>query len=78
MIDVKKALIPQVKKMTNKEYLAFVRRPRQVDDTDGIILYEDEEEDEAHKRSYQKISSIVVPILIAYFMIGCYLCESYQ
>ena len=40
-LDVKKPLLPQVKKMTNREFLAFVRhccvrRPRYIEDTDGI------------------------------------------
>ena len=35
-LDIKKPLIPQVKKMTNKEFLAFVRRPRYMEDQDGI------------------------------------------
>lgn len=64
--------------MTNKEFLAFVKRPRHIDDTDGIIMYEDEEEDRAHKRSYKKVTSVILPILISYFIVGCYLCESLQ
>ena len=77
LIDVKKPLIPQVKKLTNKEFLAFVKRPRHIEDTDGIIIFEDEEEDRAHKRSYKKITSIVVPVLVSEFLIGFYLCETY-
>ena len=39
MIDIRKPLIPQVKQMNNKEFMAFVRRPRQLDSEDGIILF---------------------------------------
>ena len=39
MIDITKPLAPQVKKMTNREFLAFVRRPRYVENTDGIIVF---------------------------------------
>lgn len=46
MIDVKKPLVPQIRKMSNKEFLAFVRRPRHMDDTDGVILYADKKVDD--------------------------------
>ena len=36
LIDIKKPLLPQIKLMTNKEFLAFVRRPRYIEDVDGI------------------------------------------
>ena len=49
MIDVKKPLIPQVRKMTNREFLAFVRRPRHMDDTDGVVLYADKKVDDWNK-----------------------------
>jgi hypothetical protein len=35
-VDITKPLIPQVKKMSNREFMAFVRRPRYIDDKDGI------------------------------------------
>lgn len=36
LIDIKKPLIPQVEKLTNREFMAFVRRPRHIEDQDGI------------------------------------------
>jgi dihydroceramide fatty acyl 2-hydroxylase len=36
IIDIKKPLLPQVEKLTNREFVAFVRRPRHIEDTDGI------------------------------------------
>ena len=44
-VDFTKPLLPQVKKMTNEEFIAFVRRPRHMDDTDGVILFENPAED---------------------------------
>ena len=42
MVDITKPLVPQVRAMTNKEFMAFVSKPRHVDDTDCITFYEDE------------------------------------
>ena len=49
MIDVTKALVPQIRKMSNKEFLAFVRRPRHMEDTDGVILFADKQKDDNSK-----------------------------
>lgn len=35
-VDITKPLIPQIKLMSNKEFMAFVRRPRYIDNQDGI------------------------------------------
>ena len=51
-VDITKPLMPQVEKMSNREFIAFVRRPRHLDDTDGIRLFEDEEMDEWRKSDY--------------------------
>jgi hypothetical protein len=36
MLDISKPLLPQVRKMTNREFLAFVSRPRYIESRDGI------------------------------------------
>ena len=73
MIDIRKPLIPQVKKMNNKEFMAFVRRPRQLDNQDGIILFENNDENE--KRDYMTNLMIILPII--FIMIGIsYFCSS--
>ena len=36
LVDIKKPLLPQVGKLTNKEFKAFIRRPRFITDEDGI------------------------------------------
>ena len=39
-----------MKKLTNKEFKAFVKRPRFINDEDGIQLFEDKEFDTNHKK----------------------------
>ena len=51
MIDVSKPLLPQVRKMNNKEFMAFCKRPRYMEDTDGVILFE--HNDESSKNCYR-------------------------
>ena len=62
MIDIRKPLIPQVKKMNNKEFMAFVRRPRQLDSQDGIILFA--QNDEKEKRDYMTNLCIIPTIIL--------------
>lgn len=61
MIDVSKPLLPQVKKMTNVEFMAFVKRPRHINDDDGIILFE--EGDEATKRDMNTNLKVITPAI---------------
>jgi hypothetical protein len=78
MIDIKKPLIPQVRKMSNKEFLTFVRRPRHLEDTDGIILHADKETDDYMKKmkDYPRNCKFIIPIIIAYIAFAFYLCET--
>jgi hypothetical protein len=76
MLDISKPLIPQVKKMTNREFLAFVARPRYLEDKDGIFLYEDPEYDEAAKTNYPVNLMIACPLVFAYLAYGYSCCES--
>ena len=46
-IDLNKPLISQVKHLTNKEFIFFVKRPRYLDDQDGIQLYDDKAMDDS-------------------------------
>ena len=62
MVNITKPLIPQVKKMTNREFMAFVRRPRHIEDQDGIILFEGQKRDELSKRSYERNVAVISPI----------------
>ena len=78
MIDVKKALIPQIRKMTNKEFLAFVRRPRHMDSTDGIILHADKEKDDNHKwqKDYPRNCKVILPLILMYLAVAFHLSAS--
>lgn len=75
MIDISKPLIPQVKKMSNVEFMAFVRRPRQLDDQDGIILFEND--DEGAKRDLDTNLLIILPVILVYLVIAFYNAENY-
>jgi len=39
-IDITKALLPQVKKLTREEFLLFVKRPRHLDDYENFKLWD--------------------------------------
>jgi hypothetical protein len=75
-IDIKKPLLSQVKKLTNKEFLAFVKRPRYMESSDGIQIFDTKEEDESRKTVYSTNIKVMTPVIIA-FIIGSYAdCES--
>ena len=78
MIDITKPLIPQVKKMTNKEFQTFVKRPRFIEDTDGIILFEDPKEDEENKTHYSTLLKVIVPLVLAYIGLAFYCTDNYH
>ena len=62
-IDIKKPLIPQIETLSNEEFMAFVRRPRFINNEDGIQLYEDKEKDTNAKRPFER-NVVVVGIAI--------------
>ena len=62
--------------MTNREFMAFVRRPRYIEDIDGIQLYEDPVYDATRKRYYWKNVSLMVPVTILYLALAYYLSDS--
>lgn len=53
-----------------------MRRPRHIDDQDGIILHEDPKEDEANKRDYFFICKVLVPILLLYIGVAFQMSET--
>lgn len=75
-LDVKKPLLPQVKKMSNREFLAFVRRPRYIEDTDGIQVEEDLEHDESTKSDYMVNLRVVTPVILLFLLYAYHRCES--
>eukprot|EP00927_Polykrikos_kofoidii_P082699 TRINITY_DN8288_c0_g1_i1.p1 TRINITY_DN8288_c0_g1~~TRINITY_DN8288_c0_g1_i1.p1 ORF type:complete len:359 (+),score=70.43 TRINITY_DN8288_c0_g1_i1:43-1119(+) len=76
IIDLKKPLLPQVKKLTTKEFMAFVRRPRFVDDIDGIILHE--HGDEESKRPFRHNLMVGIPVASLLTYTACALCETWS
>ena len=40
-IDFSKPLVPQVGHLTNREFMAFIQKPRQIDHEDAIQLHAD-------------------------------------
>jgi len=63
--------------MTNKEFCAFVKRPRFIEDTDGIKIFEDPVRDEDHKTYYSTNLKIFVPIILFYIGLAFYFTEGY-
>ncbi len=61
IIDITQPLVPQVKLLSNAEYLAFVRRPRHLKDTDCIKLHPDEATDIASRSDYGVNLCLVTP-----------------
>ena len=76
LIDVKKPLIPQVKKLTNKEFQMLIKRPRFVDGEDSIQMFEDKAQDQAHKRDYEKNKLFITPSIFFYLLIAYMMSDS--
>lgn len=69
-------MLPQIKKLNNKEFLALVKRPRHMESTDGIQIFDTKEEDESHKSDWHRNIKVMVPVTLL-FMIFSYLdCDS--
>lgn len=75
MVDITKPLVPQVRAMTNKEFMAFVSKPRHVDDTDCIIFYEDEKLEYYYKwrLDYANNCKMLIPLVTLYLGLAYYL-----
>ena len=70
LVDIKKPLLPQVRKLTNKEFKAFVKRPRFINDEDGIQIFEDKEVDENHKKARNFDNNLIRLIPFALLLSG--------
>lgn len=65
VIDITKPLCPQVAKLTNREFMAFVRRPRFMGGkTDVIKLYTDPAQDNASKSYYGQNLQVLIPLVL--------------
>jgi hypothetical protein len=78
IIDIKKPLLPQVEKLTNREFLAFVRRPRHIEDTDGIQLWEDPLYDKSRKIHFTKTLRVLIPLIMCWGFLGFYCAETWS
>ena len=75
-IDIKKPLINQVKKLTNKEFIFFVKRPRFMESQDGIQLWDDKEFDSARKTNWHTNLKVITPIILGMMSISYNKCSS--
>ena len=71
MVDISKPLLPQVRKMNNKEFIAFCRRPRYLENTDGIVLFE--ENDHLSKNDYPTNCKVIGTTILAGLSYSYYL-----
>lgn len=62
--------------MSNKEFLAFVRRPRYLADEDGILLYEDTKEDNGGKTNFALNLCRLIPFVAFMIFLAYYYAES--
>jgi hypothetical protein len=63
--------------MSNTEFIAFVRRPRLLDNTDGIQLYENSAEDTDSKTSYMLNCQVLGSLILTLISLSCYYSTSY-
>lgn len=71
-VDFTKPLLPQVKKMSNAEFIVFVRRPRLIDNVDGIKLYENTAEDAESKTSYKLNCQVLGSLILILIALSCF------
>ena len=64
-------------KMTNKEFCAFVKRPRFIEDTDGIKIFENPATDEENKTYFATNLKLYVPVVFIYIGLAWYFTEGY-
>ena len=61
--------------MTNREFQTFVKRPRFISDTAGVLLYEDQKEDKRIWSDYYANLKSVIPFICLYLAIPYYLSD---
>lgn len=59
--------------MTNREFMAFVRRPRYMESEDAIQLFEDPTEDENGKTRYATNVAVMTPVVLMLLGFSAYL-----
>jgi len=65
LIDISKPLMPQVRKMTNREFKAFISKPRYIEDEDGVQIFSDPKQDSNRKREgdFSHNVKVLIPLL---------------
>ena len=76
-INIKKPLIAQVKKLTNKEFMFFVKRPRFMESQDGIQLWDDKEFDQSRKMNWHTNLKVIIPIVLAMMCVSNHYCANF-
>ena len=71
-IDLTKALVPQLAKLTKEEYVMLMDRPVYLETTDSIKLYEGEWHDWFHRSDIDLNQKVVIPLAFIFFAIGLY------
>jgi hypothetical protein len=66
-LDLKKPILPQIKNFTKEEFLALIERPRYVEGTDNIQIYENKIEDFFSKNPIW-LNLIFLPLLSFYYL----------
>lgn len=70
MIDVRKPLIPQVRKLTNREFKALISRPRFIESEDAIQLHEDPVVDAAERKDFKLNLAVLLPIEFLFILLA--------
>jgi len=73
-INIKKPLIAQVKKLTNKEFMFFVKRPRFMESQDGIQLWDDKDFDQSRKMNWHTNLKVITPVVLVMIYVSYYNC----
>jgi len=63
-MDFSKPLIPQVKKLSNREFRALISRPRYAEGRDDIQMFEDPSDDASEKTYFSTNLKVVAPIIV--------------
>jgi hypothetical protein len=70
---LKKAIVPQLAKLTKEEYVMLMDRPTYCPTTDHIRLYEGDWHDWMHRSDLDVNQKVILPLSTAFFATGLYL-----
>lgn len=72
-LDLKKAIVPQLAKLTKEEYMLLVDRPQYLETTDSIILYENPWKDWWVRSDISLNQRVLIPLCLATFAYSIWL-----